>query len=216
MTGKTNVRSGQDHNRPLRIGLTGGIASGKSTVAGFFAAHEVPVIDTDAIAREVVEPGQPALEEIVASFGRQVLRNDGRLDRAAMRRIVFSDDARRRELESILHPRIREQTMVRSATAGGRYQVIVVPLLAESPMKDSMDRILVVDVPESVQLARLLERDADDRQQAERMIAAQVSRNERLAVADDVIRNDGELSDTRRQVDELHRQYLAIAEGRGQ
>lgn len=195
----------------LRVGLTGGIASGKSTVADLFAALGVPVIDTDVIARQVVEPGEPALAEIVSTFGLDILRDDGRLDRAAMRRIVFADDARRRQLEAILHPRIRKETMSQSATAGGPYQVIVVPLLAESPMKDGMDRILVVDVPESVQLDRLLARDSENPEQARRIIAAQVSRADRLAIADDIIRNDGALADTERQVRDLHERYLALA-----
>jgi len=195
----------------LRVGLTGGIASGKSTVADLFAGLGVPVIDTDVIARQVVEPGKPALAEIVSAFGKDILTDDGRLDRGAMRRIVFADDARRRQLEAILHPRIRTEALAQAATAGGPYQVIVVPLLAESPMKNSMDRILVVDVPESVQLDRLLARDSESREQASRIIAAQVSRADRLAIADDVIRNDGALADTERQVQDLHQRYLALA-----
>ncbi|MEX1265585.1 MAG: dephospho-CoA kinase [Woeseia sp.] len=195
----------------LRIGLTGGIASGKSTVADQFAALGVPVIDTDVIARQVVEPGEPALAEIVSAFGEDILTDDGGLDRAAMRRIVFADDASRRQLEAILHPRIRKETMAQSVTAAGPYQVIVVPLLAESPMKDGMDRILVVDVPESVQLDRLLARDSESPEQARRIIAAQVSRADRLAIADDIIRNDGALADTKRQVRDLHQRYLALA-----
>lgn len=197
--------------RTLRIGLTGGIASGKSTVADMFAEYGVPIIDTDVIAREIVAPGEPALEEIVAAFGRNVLREDGQLDRAALRRIVFSSDERRRELEAILHPGIREAAMRRAASAGGPYQVIVVPLLVESPMRHSMDRILVVDAAHEVQLERLLERDTEDPEQARRMIAAQVGRDSRLAIADDVVDNGGDLSETRRQVEALHRRYLELA-----
>ncbi len=195
----------------LRVGLTGGIASGKSTVANLFAGLGVPVIDTDVIARQVVEPGEPALAEIVSAFGEDILTDDGGLDRAAMRRIVFADDARRRQLEEILHPRIRKESMAQSATAGGPYQLIVVPLLAESPMKVEMDRILVVDVPESVQLDRLLARDSESPEQARRIIAAQVNRADRLAIADDIIRNDGALADTERQVRDLHQRYLSLA-----
>lgn len=204
------MATGTDHTPVPRIGLTGGIASGKSTVAGMFAAYGVPVIDTDVIARDVVGPGSPALEEIANEFGPGVLRDDGQLDRAAMRRIAFSSDERRRRLEAIVHPRIREQTKARSAAAGGPYQLVVVPLLAESPMRHEMDRILVVDIPEAMQLERLLARDAGDRAQAERMIAAQASRDSRLAIADDVVDNSGDLSATRRQVDDLHRRYLAL------
>jgi dephospho-CoA kinase len=197
----------------LRIGLTGGIASGKSLVADLFAARGVPVIDTDAIAREIVEPGQPALAEIAREFGADVIGADGRLDRRRLRELVFRDDARRRALEGILHPRIRRIAGERSRAAGGPYHLVVVPLLAESPMRSEMDRILVVDCSEKTQLERLLRRDAESETQARRMIAAQASRDERLAIADDVIDNDGSLEETERQVEHLHRKYLALAKG---
>jgi dephospho-CoA kinase len=197
--------------KPLRVGLTGGIASGKSTVADMFAELGVPVIDTDVIAREVVEPGQPALEEIRDSFGKEVIAVDGNLDRAAMRRRVFADDNARRRLEAILHPRIRESAMQQADLAGGAYQLIVVPLLAESPMRQAMDRILVVDCDVDVQVARLLERDAETEDQARRIIGAQASREQRLAIADEVIRNDGPISETRRQVEQLHSHYLRLS-----
>ena len=197
--------------KPLRVGLTGGIASGKSTVADMFAELGVPVIDTDVIAREVVEPGQPALEEIRDSFGKEVIADDGSLDRAAMRRRVFADDNARRRLEAILHPRIRESAMQQADLAGGAYQLIVVPLLAESPMRQAMDRILVVDCDVDVQVARLLERDAETEDQARRIIGAQASREQRLAIADEVIRNDGPISETRRQVERLHSHYLQLS-----
>ena len=199
------------HDRPLRIGLTGGIASGKSTVADLFAAAGVPIIDTDVIAREVVEPGQPALEEIRAAFGNDVIAEDGRLDRAAMRKLVFSDHDARRRLEAILHPRIGAATIEQANAAGGAYQLIVVPLLTESALKDAMDRILVVDCSEETQLERLLARDAESSEQARRILAAQASREERLAIADDVITNDASLDELRTAVDELHRQYLDLA-----
>lgn len=199
---------------PLRIGLTGGIASGKSTVARMFAELGVAVIDTDVVAREVVEPGQPALDEIRASFGAEVIADDGRLDRAKMREIVFAHPKQRRKLEAILHPRIRQETMRQARDAGGLYQLIVVPLLVESTLRDSMDRVLVVDVPESVQLARLQARDAGSAAQAEAMIASQASRAARLAIADDILENAGSLAATERQVRALHQQYLALAEQR--
>ncbi|MGB5581111.1 MAG: dephospho-CoA kinase, partial [Woeseia sp.] len=167
--------------------------------------------DTDIIAREVVEPGQPALAEIRERFGATVLDAAGRLDRAAMRKIVFAEPDKRRELEEILHPRIRRETERQALAKGGEYQLIVVPLLVESPMRDSMDRVLVVDVPEPVQLARLLARDAENAAQAEAMIAAQASRAARLAIADDIISNDGSLESTRRQVQRLDRQYRKLA-----
>ena len=196
---------------PFRVGLTGGIASGKSTVANLFAAKGVPIIDTDVIAREVVEPGQPALVEIANEFGPDILDEQGRLRRRHLRDLVFKDDKRRKALELILHPRIREETEARAAAAGGAYQLIVVPLLAESPMKASMDRILVVDASEETQLERLLQRDAESEVQARRMIAAQASREDRLAIADDVIDNGGTLDATAEQVDRLHRKYLELA-----
>ena len=195
---------------PLRVGLTGGIASGKSTVADMFAALGAIIIDTDVIAREVVMPGQPALEEIVEVFGEDVLAEDGSLDRRAMRKRVFEDEPLRLRLEEILHPRIRDETFRQASKAGGPYQLIVVPLLAESPLKDYVDRILVVDCDEEAQVSRLLERDAETKEQAERILAAQASREERLAIADDVIDNSRSLEDTRRQVETLHGRYLGL------
>ncbi len=206
--------TGPSDRQTLRIGLTGGIASGKSAVADMFASLGVPVIDTDVIAREVVAPGQPALEAIRQRFGDTVIDEHGRLNRAEMRRIVFADDDKRRQLEALLHPRIREETQRQARAAGGCYQVIVVPLLVESPMKSGMDRILVVDVPRTVQLRRLLARDAEPAQQAQSMIDAQASREERLALADDVIDNAGSLEDTRRQVEKLHHEYIARSQCR--
>ncbi|MEX2124532.1 MAG: dephospho-CoA kinase [Woeseia sp.] len=203
--------SGKD---PLRIGLTGGIASGKSMVADLFAAKGVPVIDTDVIAREVVQPGQQALQDIEREFGRDVLDADGRLDRRRLRELIFADDRKRTALEAILHPRIRDAAVLQSRAAGGAYQIIVVPLLVESPMRQFMDRILVVDCSEESQLNRLLERDTETEQQARRIIAAQASREERLAIADDVVDNDGEKTDAAAQVERLHRLYLDLARKR--
>lgn len=201
-------------NEPPRIGLTGGIASGKTTVADLFAAKGIPVIDTDAIARDVVQPGQPALDAIVRLFGRDLVDEKGQLRRRLLRERVFADDRMRKALEAELHPRIRDEAVARTRVAGGPYQIIVVPLLAESPMQAMMDRILVVDCSEEVQLKRLLDRDAENEHQARRMIAAQASRQERLAIADDVIDNNGTLDATARQVDELHRSYLRLAASR--
>lgn len=198
--------------RPLRIGLTGGVASGKTTVADFFADLGVPVIDTDVIARDVVAAGAPALAEIRKKFGAEVFDDDGSLDRKAMRNLVFSDAGKRRQLEQILHPRIREETVAQVQAVTCPYMIIVVPLLVESPMKDFVDRVLVVDCSEDVQLARLMARDTESEDQARRIIAAQASRDERLAIADDVVGNDGDLDDTRTGVAALHRQYLEMSE----
>jgi dephospho-CoA kinase len=197
--------------RPLRIGLTGGIASGKSTVAAMFKDLGVPVIDTDVIAREVVEPGTPALEEICRTFGQAVVATDGSLDRGAMRSIIFSDGEARAALEAIVHPRIRGETIAQAAAAGGDYQLIVVPLLVESPLRSFVDRVLVVDCSEETQVERLLQRDAGSEDQARRILAAQASREARLALADDVIGNEGDLDDTRRQVQQIHENYLEAA-----
>ncbi len=197
--------------RPLRIGLTGGIASGKTTVADFFAELGVPVIDTDVIAREVVTRGAPALVQIRDAFGDAVFSEDGSLDRQAMRRLVFSDADKRLRLEGILHPRIREAAVARAQAVTAPYMVIVVPLLVESPMQELMDRILVVDCSEDVQLSRLKARDAENEEQARRMIAAQASRDERLAIADDVVLNDADLDETRTKVEALHEEYLELS-----
>lgn len=199
---------------PMRIGLTGGIASGKSTVADMFAELGVVVIDTDVIAREVVQPGEPAIDEIRAEFGDRLILASGELDRAAMRDLVFADAPARGKLEAILHPRIRASTVRQAEAAGGEYQLIVVPLLAESPIRDFVDRILVVDCQEEMQIQRLLARDAGSEEQARRILAAQASREQRLAIADDVILNDGDLEHTRDQVRTLHSGYTDSARQR--
>lgn len=176
-----------------------------------FAAHGVPIIDTDVIAREIVEPGKPALLAISEALGPELLRTDGSLDRAATRELVFADDDKRRILESILHPGIREAAQKEADEAAGPYHMIVVPLLTESPMRDDMDRILVVDCAPDEQLSRLLRRDAGSEEQARRMITSQASREDRLAIADDVIRNDSSLDATRQQVDAMHAHYLSLS-----
>lgn len=196
---------------PLRVGLTGGIASGKSTVAEMFAELGAVIIDTDVIAREVVAKGQPALEALREAFGDKVFHEDGELDRRAMRKLVFADEPLRERLEGILHPRIRDEMFRQATEAGGDYQIVVVPLLAESPLKDYVDRILVVDCNEETQIRRLLARDAETVEQARRILAAQASREERLAIADDVIENDRSLEATRSQVAALHEIYLGLA-----
>jgi len=196
---------------PLRVALTGGIASGKTTVANLFAALGVPVIDTDVIARQVVEPGQPALAAVVAAFGADVLDADGRIDRRRMRERVFGDADARRRLEAILHPAIRAEMERQSREAGGPYQILVIPLLVESGRRDHVDRVLVVDVPEATQIERLVRRDAVAREQAEAALRAQATRDARLAFADDVIENTGEMAALEARVAELHRGYLRQA-----
>lgn len=195
----------------LTIGLTGGIASGKSLVADRFGELGANVIDTDVIAREVVAPGQPALAEITGEFGACVIADDGTLDRAAMRRIVFSDDDARRRLEAIVHPRIRETALERAAEGSGDYQLLVVPLLTESPIRAEVDRIVVVDCDENDQIRRLMARDGESEGGARRILAAQASREERLAIADHVIRNEGSVEEALAQVDALHTELLRAA-----
>ncbi len=197
--------------QPFRVALTGGIASGKSTVADRFAALGVPVIDTDVIAREVVEPGQPALAAITAAFGQEVLDAEGRLDRRRMRAQIFADPDARRRLEAILHPAIRAEMERQSRAAGGAYQVLVIPLLAEGGRRDHVDRVLLVDVPEALQVERLMTRDGVSREQAQASLAAQATRAARLALADDVVQNTGRVDDLRGQVAALHEKYLQLA-----
>ena len=203
----------QPTSRPFRVALTGGIASGKSTVANLFATHGVPLIDTDLIAREVVEPGQPALTAVVQAFGSDVLDPDGRLDRRRLREIIFSDATARARLEAILHPAIRAEMERQSVAAAqaGPYQVLVIPLLAEGGRRDHVDRVLVVDTPETVQVERLMARDAVTREQAEASLRAQAQRATRLSIADDVLTNKGRINDLREQVAALHERYVKLA-----
>jgi dephospho-CoA kinase len=195
----------------VRVGLTGGIASGKTTVARLFAARGVTVIDTDEIARDVVAPGSATLAQVVAAFGPEILNADGSLDRQRMRELVFSDPAQREKLEAILHPAILEEMERRSDRAPGPYHILVVPLLIESDLVLRVDRVLVVDVTEETQLKRLLARDAGSEAQARAILDAQVTPAERLARAHDVISNDGSLEALAAQVDELHVRYLGLA-----
>ena len=203
--------SSSESSNPYVVGLTGGIASGKSTIASFFEDLGVPVVDTDIVAREVVQPGMPALDEIRSKFGDDVFAADGALDRRALRNRVFADDNERRRLEAILHPRIREESFRQVESADGPYVIVVVPLLYESPMKAEMDRIVVVDCTVETQLSRLLMRDKESEEQGRRIIATQASREERLSIADDIVNNDGDLDDGRDAVAKLHEKYLALA-----
>jgi dephospho-CoA kinase len=196
---------------PFRVALTGGIASGKTTVAGLFAELGIPLIDTDLIAREVVEPGQPALAAIVRAFGPEVLDADGCLDRRRMRERIFADPAVKQRLEAILHPAIRAEMERQSRVAGGPYQILVIPLLAEGRRRDHVDRVLLVDVPEALQVERLVSRDGVSREQAQASLNAQATRAERLAIADDVIQNSGRVNELKQQVRALHEKYLQLA-----
>jgi dephospho-CoA kinase len=195
----------------LVVALTGGIGSGKSTVSQRLAALGVPVIDADVLAREATAPGAAALPEIERAFGPDVLRADGSLDRAALRRVAFADDERRKRLEAILHPLIREQMRTRLAALTGPYAVLVIPLLFETGQTDLADRILVVDAPEAVQLERVQRRSGLAPEEIGRIMTSQVSRDERLRGADDIIDNSGDIESLIRQTDKLHQAYLALA-----
>ncbi len=197
------------------VGLTGGLASGKSTVAKFFAALGVPVIDADAIAREVVAPGSPALAAIVDRFGPQVLRADGTLNRAELRERVFHDPAQRSALEAILHPRILKDMQRRAAQLEAPYCLFMIPLLVESGQTRQVDRVLVVDAPLALQRRRAQERDGLSPQTIDAILAAQAQRSTRLAAADDVLRNDADLDALRAGVAALHTRYLALAAQHG-
>ncbi len=199
--------------RRLRIGLTGGIASGKSTVAQRFAELGIPVVDADVAAREVVARGTPGLAGVVERFGPSILAENGDLDRRALRQLIFKDPGSRQDLEAILHPLIRE-AMERSAeAAAGPYMVMVIPLLVESGSRGRLDRILVVDVDEAAQLRRVQARDGGSFDQARAILASQVSRAARLAAADEVLLNDGTVTDLRQEVDRLHEKYLRLSVG---
>jgi dephospho-CoA kinase len=198
--------------RPFRVGLTGGIASGKSTAAKFFGALGVPIIDTDQLARDVVEPGQPPLERLVERFGSSILTPDGHLDRPALRTIAFSDPKARADLEALLHPAIGAAAEARSAEAGGIYQILVIPLLVEKSLGAQLDRVVVVDCDEELQIRRLQARDGSTLEEARAILNAQTSRAARLKAAHDVIKNDGDMSAVRDQVAMLHTRYLELAE----
>lgn len=199
------------NTKVFRVGFTGGIASGKSTVAKFFAALGVPIIDTDQVAREVVEPGQPPLERLVERFGRAILTPDGHLDRPKLREIVFSDPKARADLEALTHPAIGTAVEAWSAAAGGPYQVLILPLLVEKNLASHVDRVLVVDCNEELQIRRLQARDGSTVEQARAILNAQTSRATRLKAAHDVIQNEGDLSAVRDQVSALHARYMELA-----
>ncbi len=198
--------------RAYRVGLTGGIASGKSTAAKFFGALGVPILDSDQIARDVVEPGQPPLGRLVERFGPSILTPDGHLDRPALREIVFSDPRARADLEALTHPAIGAAMEARSAAAGGPYQILVIPLLVEKNLSAHVDRVLVVDCEEQLQLKRLRAREGSTLEQARSILNAQVPRAARLKAADDVIHNDTDMNAVREQVAALHTRYLDLAQ----
>jgi dephospho-CoA kinase len=197
----------------LTIALTGGIGSGKSAVSRHLESLGVPVIDADTLAHRLVEPGAPALKEIQAAFGAHLVDAEGRLDRAALRNIVFDHPAQRKRLEAILHPRIRTAMQQWLAAQTAPYAVLVIPLLFETGQRDLADRVLVVDCDESLQIARVAGRDGHEEAQIRRILAAQAKRETRLSGADDVIENNGSLEELIAATEQLHRRYLALAAG---
>ena len=198
----------------LKIGLTGGIGSGKSTVAERLAALGAGVIDTDLIARELTEPGTPTLARIATEFGPQILAADGTLNRAALRQRVFLDPTARARLESILHPAIRARMLERTAALQTPYAVLAVPLLFETGQDSLMDRVLTVDCPEEIQIARVQQRNGLARDEIVRILASQIPRAERCARADDIVDNGGSLDALGPQIERLHRRYLQLAASR--
>jgi dephospho-CoA kinase len=197
----------------LRIGLTGGIASGKSAASDCFASLGVPVIDTDLISRELVQPDTEGLQEVIENFGDGVLDETGKLDRARLRAIVFASDDKRQLLEDILHPAIRNRVeeLVAEITQAP-YVIIVIPLLFETRYPIPVDRVLLVDVNEDLQLERLIQRDNLNREQARAMLRAQTTRQQRLKNADDIIRNNGSIEELHAQLRTLHHDYLVMAD----
>jgi len=191
--------------------MTGGIASGKTSASDIFATHGVPILDTDLSARAVVEPGQPALDEIEARFGSDVITASGELNRAALREIIFDHPEKRRELEAILHPKIRAHINQQKDQLDAPYCIIVVPLFLESGRGYEADRLLVIDVPIEVQRERLAQRDGTTPEQIEQILNSQATRDERLSAADDVIDNTVSPDTLAARVAELHQQYLSQA-----
>jgi len=192
----------------LKIGLTGGIGSGKTAASNHFARLGAEVIDTDLLSRELVEPGQPALKEIVATFGDQVLGDGGRLDRPRLGRLVFSNSKARQELEAILHPRIRTAMLARAEQSQAPYVIFVIPLLLETGQQNLVDRVLLIDVPEDLQRARVAARDGLDDARITGILQAQTDRTTRLRNADDIVCNDGDIAKLHAAIEELHQNYL--------
>jgi len=201
-------------SQAIRIGLTGGIGSGKSEACREFTRLGVPVIDTDLIARELVRPGQPALNEIVAHFGAEIVDEKGNLDRTRLRETVFSDPGQRRQLEAILHPRIRDRAMALAEQAEAPYCVLVIPLLVETTGDYPLDRILVIDTPRELQLERIAARDGLPESEIEAVLATQASRQQRLAIADDIVVNDSSPENLHSEIERLHRFYSELGHAR--
>jgi len=195
----------------FRVGLTGGIGSGKTTITNLFSQLGVPIIDMDILAREAVLPGQSALTEIKKAFGESICNKDNELDRKKLRDIIFDDPDKRQQLEAILHPRIRALAEAKIAALDSPYCIIVIPLLFETGRKDNIQRILVVDTDTESQIKRTMQRDGISDTAVRNILATQVDRQTRLAQADDIIQNSGDIESLKTQVAQLHQQYLDLA-----
>ncbi|WP_162063470.1 dephospho-CoA kinase [Vibrio taketomensis] len=196
----------------LVIGLTGGIASGKTTVANLFRdQYTIDIVDADIVAREVVEPGSAGLQAICARYGKNILWDDGTLNRAALREIIFTDIKEKQWLDSLLHPMIRESMQIQLQQVQSDYALLVIPLMVENNLQQLADHILVVDVDEEMQIQRTVNRDGVSREQAESILRSQASRAERLAIADDVITNSSQNQQLLPQVAKLHKKYLEMS-----
>ena len=193
--------------RPLRVGLTGGIGSGKSTVMKYFDDLGVPTIDADDVSRRLTKPGQSAFDEVVALFGAESLDETGNLDRRRLRALIFTEPALKKKLEAIIHPRVRSEIQEFTEQIDYPYCIICIPLLLETGTETTVDRVLVVDAPEELQVARVGLRDNAREEQTRSIIKSQVTRSQRLRAADDIIVNDGSISTLRTQVESLHEQY---------
>ncbi len=194
----------------LVIGITGGIGCGKTAVTDYLAAKGIVIADADVAARIVVEPGQPALKEIAEHFGEHLIQADGQLDRRALRNIIFNNTEERRWLEQLLHPLVNQQLRTELTEASSPYTVLVSPLLVEAGQQGLADRVMVIDVPEEVQISRTMERDNTPREQVAAILATQATRKQRLAIADDIVDNSGSLEALHQQLDELHKRYLQL------
>lgn len=198
----------------LVIGLTGGIASGKTTVANLFEQEfGIEIVDADVVARQVVEPGSAGLEQITQHFGPEVIEADGTLNRARLREIIFADPSQKEWLNNLLHPMIREQMLQQLETVQSDYALLVIPLMVENNLQSLADKIVVVDVDPETQIQRTVERDQVDQQQAEAIVASQASREQRLAIADYVIKNNTKNQKLLYQITELHKKFLEMCRG---
>ena len=195
----------------LRIGLTGGIGSGKSAVAKLFAALGVPIIDADAIARKIVAPGLPAYDDIIRAFGEQILEDDRQINRELLRSRIFDNPQERKRLEMILHPRIRAEIQTQADRLRAPYCVIVIPLLVETGQQDLIDRVLLVDTEEDKQIQRVTQRNGLSASEVRKILASQASREDRLERAHDVIENNADLGHLAAEVERLHRNYLGLS-----